>query len=302
MNIESNPLLKIENLTRRYSKKSRGVDGLNFDIQAGQRVALLGLNGAGKSTTFKLISGLLYPEAGRVLFDGDDMAKQPELTRKKMGYLSEDIPLCKELTVKEHLHFQTTHYGVSEEKLPYLIDACELGDVLQKPIGNLSRGFRQRVALAGTIAHAPKLILLDEPTAGLDPHQIEQFRQLIKTVATDCSILLSTHILSEAEVMCDRCLVLHEGKLLSDVIMPSRTYQTWKLVCSVQGAEPPASWKKLGNSNGLEGMIYNRVLDQQSSPDELEKLIQQKVKVISYSPHANSLESLFLKITSGRLS
>jgi len=173
-------LLKLDKISRRYSKKARGVSDLSFEINSNQRVALLGLNGAGKSTTFKLISGLLHPEQGSIEFNGCNLMKAPNSVRKKMGYLSEDIPLCRELSVLEHLKFQVNLFGAKSEKLEQMIELCELGSVLHRPINHLSRGYRQRVALAGTFVHEPKLILLDEPTAGLDPHQVDQFRQLIK--------------------------------------------------------------------------------------------------------------------------
>lgn len=295
-----NCLLKIKGVSRKYSKKARGVSDLSFDIKPGERVALLGLNGAGKSTTFKLITGLLSPEKGSIEFDGQDMSKYTQVARKKMGYLSEDIPLCRELSVREHLKFQASHFMADPHQLTPLIELCELKEVLNRPIGHLSRGFRQRVALAGTLVHQPKFLLLDEPTAGLDPHQVDQFRQLIKTVAKDCSLLLSTHILSEVEVMCNRCLILHEGRLLADVNLPFQSEKTWELCCQIEGQQPDKCWKLQGENKILGGKLYQKTFESHVSPaDELGKIIHQKVNVLSYTPKYETLESLFLKITSG---
>jgi ABC-2 type transport system ATP-binding protein len=230
------------------------------------------------------------------------MSKQASAARRKMGYLSEDIPLCKELSVHEHLKFQASHFQADPKQLGPLIEVCELKDVLKRPIGHLSRGFRQRVALAGTLVHQPKFLLLDEPTAGLDPHQVDQFRQLIKTVAKDCSLLLSTHILSEVEMMCDRCLILHEGKLLADVKLPFQSEKRWELCCLSDGTQPDKSWVVQDANHSLEGKLYQKVLKDHVSPaDELEKIVHQKVKVLSYAPKYETLESLFLKITSGEV-
>lgn len=297
-----NSLLKVHQVSRQYSKKARGVSDLSFEIRGGQRVALLGLNGAGKSTTFKLITGLLSPEEGSIEFDGVDLSKHASQARRKMGYLSEDIPLCKELSVIEHLRFQASHFQADMKELDPLIEMCELQPVLKRPIGHLSRGFRQRVALAGTLVHRPKFLLLDEPTAGLDPHQVDQFRQLIKTVAEDCSLLLSTHILSEVEVMCERCLILHEGKLLADVKLPFQSEKKWELSCSPEGLQPDKSWELQELKSCLGGKVYCKTFQKHQSPsEELEKLVQKKVEVLSYAPKYETLESLFLKLTSGEV-
>ncbi len=297
----SNKLLIVKDLTRHYSKVSRGVTDITFDIESGEKVALLGLNGAGKSTTFKLLTGLLAQEKGSIELAGYNLKKDISKARRAMGYLSEDIPLCNELSVMEHLNFQVSHFGADLKKLDELIELCELKEVLKKPIGNLSRGFRQRVALAGTLVHNPQMLLLDEPTSGLDPKQVDQFRKLIKQVSATTSLLISTHILSEVEQLCDRCLILHEGKLVKDVQLPIQGDNVYEVECKGVEIEQCEEWLPIEPESSDSTRVYQAELGQVEPDEILKNLMSRGVKVVRFAPVVKNLETLFLEITSGKV-
>ncbi|MCO4761228.1 MAG: ABC transporter ATP-binding protein [Myxococcales bacterium] len=193
------------------------VSDLNFEIADGECVGLLGLNGAGKSTTLMMLSCLLEPSKGHIDIDGIAADERPEHIRQSIGYLPEKPPLYGEMTVRGYLNFAGTlrgmERGMLDERITEVAELCDLGRVLGVQIGTLSHGFQQRVGIAQAILHRPKLLILDEPTQGLDPLQISEVRELIRGLRGRHTILLSTHILSEIEAVCDRILVLHEGHL-----------------------------------------------------------------------------------------
>ena len=236
------PILELQQVRRLYGTSEKGVHELSFQLRHGERVALLGLNGAGKSTVFRLIAGLLIPDAGEVRIENHSLRLQRSRALKKLGYLPENAPLPLELTPQQYLTLECQMRGVLPQiHLEKLMAACELGDVRHSPIGVLSRGYRKRVALAGSCVHGPELLLLDEPTAGLDPHQVEQFRRLILQVSENCAVLVSTHVLAEVEMICDRCLILHHGRLKDDLSLP----------CSSQGLYRVQYQGQLKNSPNL---------------------------------------------------
>lgn len=224
--VGSRVCLELKGVKHIYGKRGKGVRDLSFSIERGERVGLLGLNGAGKSTTFRLIAGLLLPQAGSMAVAGHDLSEQTQRAREVMGYLPENAPLPLELTVLQVLELECELRGLScraaeqKNRLASLVQDCELSEVLKVPIRQLSRGFRKRVALACSLVHSPQLLLLDEPTAGLDPHQVDQFRRLIAKVSEHCATLISTHVLAEVEAICQRCLMLHEGELKADLPLP----------------------------------------------------------------------------------
>ena len=212
-------MISVEHVTKYYGNHA-AVRDLQFRIGAGECVGFLGLNGAGKSTTLRLLSCLIMPTAGRITIRGHDAAANPHEIRRFVGFLPDSPPLYDEMTVQAFLHFAGRLRGMSEadvhRRLPEVIDLCGLDDVSDAPIAEISHGFRQRVGIGQAIIHEPALLILDEPTQGLDPVQIVEMRSMIRRLAGQHTILLSTHILAEIEATCDRILMLHEGRIAAE--------------------------------------------------------------------------------------
>ncbi|MEN9961114.1 MAG: gliding motility-associated transporter ATP-binding subunit GldA [Bacteroidota bacterium] len=209
--------IEAKHLSKNYGKQS-AVQDLNFRLAPGEIVGFLGPNGAGKSTTLKMLLGLLQPSAGCVLIDGKDPQDQAIELKKQIGYLAENNPLYPEMYVREFLAFignihQIVHL---DSRIQEVIEWVGLQKEAHKKIQALSKGYQQRVGIALAILHDPKILILDEPTSGLDPNQREEIRALIKSLQKDRIILFSSHILSEVEAICDRVLLMHHGKLVSD--------------------------------------------------------------------------------------
>ena len=208
-------MIQVENLMKRYAG-GEAVRGITFSVEKGEVVGFLGPNGAGKSTTMRMLTGYLPPTDGRIEVAGAKLPKESLLVRQRIGYMPENVPLYPEMRVEEFLEYRGRLKRVSRGEITHrvglVLDQCGLTDVRGKIIGSLSKGFRQRVGLADALVHNPMLLILDEPTAGLDPHQIRSFRELIKELGKDRTILLSTHILSEVEMVCRRAIIINKGK------------------------------------------------------------------------------------------
>jgi ABC-2 type transport system ATP-binding protein len=211
-------MIEVENLTKRYAGHT-AVRGISFAVARGEVVGLLGPNGAGKSTTMRILSGFLPGTSGSVRIAGLDVFADSQEARRRIGYMPENNPLHLDMRVREYLKFRANIKGLgwrrSRERVSTVMEECGLTDVHKKIIGQLSKGYRQRVGLADALVHEPDLIILDEPTIGLDPHQIRAVRQLIKGLANSHTVLISTHILPEAEMTCNRMLIMYEGKILA---------------------------------------------------------------------------------------
>jgi len=209
-------MIQVENLMKRYAG-GEAVRGITFSVEKGEVVGFLGPNGAGKSTTMRMLTGYLPPTDGRIEVAGAKLPKESLLVRQRIGYMPENVPLYPEMRVEEFLEYRGRLKRVSRGEITHrvglVLDQCGLTDVRGKIIGSLSKGFRQRVGLADALVHNPMLLILDEPTAGLDPHQIRSFRELIKELGKDRTILLSTHILSEVEMVCRRAIIINKGKI-----------------------------------------------------------------------------------------
>lgn len=218
------PLVSARQLSRRYGWRM-AVDAISFTLCAGQIVGLLGPNGAGKTSLLRMLSGCLAPSAGTIHVAGHDLVEAPNAARAAIGFLPEHCPLYEELTVDEYLAFCVAVRGVctaeARAAIPRTAARCGLNDCRQRLIRNLSHGYRQRVGLAQAIVHNPRVLLLDEPTTGLDPLQINEVRVLLGELAPTCCILLSTHLLAEAQVLCERILIIHRGQLRLDSTLES---------------------------------------------------------------------------------
>src|ERR1700679_421865 len=209
-------MIQVENLSKTYSG-FRAVQGISFHVKKGEIVGFLGPNGAGKSTTMKVLAGYLPPTDGKISIAGYDVVTDSIEVRKRIGYMPENVPLYTDMRVNEFLRFRAELKKVARRKIKDRVEAvkqlCSLKDVENKIIGTLSKGYRQRVGLADALVHDPDLLILDEPTIGLDPNQIRAVRDLIKDLGKHHPILLSTHILSEVELTCGRVLVINRGKI-----------------------------------------------------------------------------------------
>jgi ABC-2 type transport system ATP-binding protein len=209
--------IQVKNLSKNYGKQS-AVQDLNFRLEEGQIVGFLGPNGAGKSTTLKMMMGLIRPSDGSILIDGKDPQEQEIALKKQIGYLAENNPLYPDMYVREFLAFIGNIHQLRnlDQRIQEVIEWVGLQKEAHKKIQELSKGYQQRVGIAMAILHNPSILILDEPTSGLDPNQRAEIRDLIKSLQKDRIILFSSHILSEVEAICDRVLLLHQGKLVSD--------------------------------------------------------------------------------------
>src|SRR5881296_345871 len=211
-------MIEVGNLTKRYAGVT-AVSNVSFNVARGEVVGLLGPNGAGKSTTMRILACYLPATSGTVRVAGMDVFRQSNEVRRRIGYMPENNPLHHDLRVREYLKFRGRLKGLtrkaSRKRVDIVMEQCGLAHVSRRIIGQLSKGYRQRVGLADALVHEPELIILDEPTIGLDPNQIRSVRQLIKNLAQAHTVLISTHILPEAEMTCNRMVILYEGKLLA---------------------------------------------------------------------------------------
>jgi ABC-2 type transport system ATP-binding protein len=211
-------MIKVSDLTKRYARHT-AVDHISFNIEKGQIVGFLGPNGAGKTTTMRILTCFLPPTSGTAQVAGFDVLEQPLEVKKRIGYLPENPPLYPEMSTSEYLTFVGNLKGLSgaelRQRIDYVSDRCAIADVKDKLLGKLSKGYRQRVGLAQAIIHNPDVLILDEPTAGLDPKQINETRDLIKGLAGDHTIVLSTHILPEVEQICQKVIIIAKGKLVA---------------------------------------------------------------------------------------
>ena len=211
-------MIEVRNLVKRYGRRC-AVDHLSFTVEDGQIFGFLGPNGAGKSNTMNIMTGYLAPSEGEVLVDGHNILEEPEEAKRRIGYLPEQPPLYPDMTVQEYLSFAAELKGIAKkdrkEQLAKAIKLTHLEDAEKRLIRNLSKGFRQRVGLAQAILGFPKVIILDEPTVGLDPRQVVEIRDVIRQLAEDHTVIISSHILSEIRAVCDRVLIIRKGKLVA---------------------------------------------------------------------------------------
>jgi ABC-2 type transport system ATP-binding protein len=212
------PMIEVRALTKRYAKYT-AVNDVSFEVGRGEIVGLLGPNGAGKSTILRILSGFMPATSGTVRIGGFDVFHEPDEVRRRIGYMPENNPLHMEMRVREYLKFRARLKGLTRsrtrERVATVLEQCDLKDVQKRIIGQLSKGYKQRVGLADALVHEPELIILDEPTIGLDPNQLRAVRQLIKDLGGRHTVLLSTHILPEVEMTCSRVLILHTGQILA---------------------------------------------------------------------------------------
>lgn len=211
-------MIEVKNVTKKYGKVV-AVDNISFTIKDGEIIGLLGPNGAGKSTTMNMITGFIEQTEGEIIIDGYDMLKKPKKAKKEIGYMPEGVPLYTDLTVKEFVSYMAqikkVDRKIRKEQIEKTIEETGLKDVEKKLIKNLSRGYKQRVSMAGALVGKPKILILDEPTVGLDPKQITEIRELIKKLGKTHTVILSSHILSEVSQICNKVIIINKGKIVA---------------------------------------------------------------------------------------
>lgn len=270
----------IEDLTKKYGEQ-KAVNNISFEVKTGEVVGFLGPNGAGKSTTMKMITCYMTPTSGNITLDGVSVINQPEEVKKKIGYLPENNPLYTDMAIVDYLRFTAEIQGVEKSQISTrigeMIDMCGLGVEKHKKIDELSKGYRQRVGLAQAMIHNPEVLILDEPTTGLDPNQIIEIRKLIKELGKEKTVILSSHILSEVEATCDRILIINKGRIVADGSSETLRQQSQGqelLTIQIEGAKEEvykgllglASVEKVDSLDGKEG--FYRV---QSKPENLSR-------------------------------
>jgi len=240
-------MIQVENLTKRYAG-GEAVRGISFSVEKGEVVGFLGPNGAGKSTTMRMLTGYLPATDGQIEVAGAKLPQESLLVRQRIGYMPENVPLYPEMRVEEFLEYRgrlkRVPRGEIQHRVGLVLDQCGLTEVRKKIIGSLSKGFRQRVGLADALVHNPMLLILDEPTAGLDPHQIRSFRELIKELGQDRTILLSTHILSEVEMVCRRAIIINRGKIEASDTLANLEKRVQAGALQIEVKADPASAKQ----------------------------------------------------------
>jgi len=211
-------VIEVKNITKKYGNFT-AVDNINFKIEEGEIIGLLGPNGAGKSTTMNMITGYIEPTEGKIIVNGYDISKKPKKAKTQIGYMPEGVPLYSDLTVKEFVTYMAELKKVDrktrKEKVEKIIEQTGLKDVEKKLTRNLSRGYKQRVSMAGALVGEPKILILDEPTVGLDPKQITEIRALIKELGKTHTVILSSHILSEVSQICNKVIIINKGKIVA---------------------------------------------------------------------------------------
>jgi ABC-2 type transport system ATP-binding protein len=309
-------MIVVENVSKYYGAHC-AVEDLNFEIREGECIGFLGLNGAGKSTTLRLLSCLLLPTSGRIRVRGLDVVESPHAIRRFIGYLPDTPPLYAEMTVDEYLHFAGSLRGLDgadlQTRFERVIAQCNLKEVAQNPIATLSHGYRQRVGIAQAIIHAPALLILDEPIQGLDPVQIVEMRNMIAQLRGEHTILLSTHILTEIERTCDRILMMHRGRIAaegSEEQLAARLSRGRRLELEVTGTEA-ALRSALSAVPGAADVLVERRPDgvlkatlrvDEGSRDRVSRaIVQANLGLLGMQSVATGLESIFLELSGASL-
>lgn len=297
-------MIRVEHLTRRYGELM-AVDDVTFHIDQGEIVGLLGHNGAGKTTIMKMLTGFLEPTAGTIRIDDLEIGRDTRTIQSRIGYLPENCPLYPEMTVIDYLDYQASLHGLANNRRPHAIAQAlrrtALAEKATQPIQTLSRGYRQRVGVAQAILHQPDIVILDEPTNGLDPTQILHMRELIRELASTATVIVSTHILQEVQAVCDRVLILLAGRLVIDSRLDD-LQQGRRLLVSVDDEaadalariDGVASVEPRGKSNGR--WTYALDADDEVAPEVVAALTASGRRLYTLQPEHRDLESVFAEV------
>ncbi|PYV86712.1 MAG: MFS transporter [Acidobacteria bacterium] len=312
-------MINVKDLTKRYAR-TVAVDGISFDVGKGQIVGFLGPNGAGKTTTMRILTCFLPPSDGTATVAGFDVLEQPLEVKKRIGYLPETPPIYQEMETDEYLRFVGQLKGLTgaelERRINYVSERCSISDVRKKLLGKLSKGYRQRVGLAQAIIHNPDVLILDEPTAGLDPKQINETRDLIRSLAGDHTIILSTHILPEVEQTCEQVVIINKGRLVAtDSVrnLQARARGAESVVLEVAGRDTALDvgkvQQRLQQIAGVGGVVLRNQFDSHAvfeiegqkgalvRGDLARAVVESGWDLNELRPAAMSLEEVFLQLT-----
>jgi gliding motility-associated transport system ATP-binding protein len=309
-------MIKVEGLTKRYAR-TVAVDNISFEVQKGQIVGFLGPNGAGKTTTMRVLTCFLPPTGGTANVAGFDVVEQPMEVKRRIGYLPETPPVYPEMEVWEYLTFAGRLKGISSADISKRVDdsmeKCALGDVRKKLIGKLSKGYRQRVGLAQAIIHNPDVLILDEPTSGLDPKQIIEIRSLLKQLAGEHTIILSTHILTEVETSCEQVIIISQGRIValdSVANLTNRLRGSEAVALEVEaGPDGSAVLSRLEQVSGVSRVVRKEARDgrllfeveslqgRQIRADLARTVVNSGWGLSELRPVGMSLEDIFLQLT-----
>jgi len=298
-------MIHVNNLSRHYGD-FKAVDTVSFEIQPGEVVGLLGHNGAGKTTIMKMITGYLEPTAGDIFIDNLEVGKNTQAIQRHIGYLPENCPVWPEMTVIDYLEYQASLHGVPKGKqakaIARVIQRTSLTDKATASIQTLSRGLRQRVGVAQAILHEPDIIILDEPTNGLDPTQIRQMRELIRELAQSATVIISTHILQEVQAVCERVLIMRNGELAVDANLDD-LQSGQHLLLTLNNHKASGYLKKIKGVKAIKStelvndqMTYVLEADAEIATDVATAVLAQGDKLFSLQPEKRNLETVFADV------
>ena len=303
--------IEVSNLLKTYGEQ-KAVDNVSFRIAKGEIVGFLGPNGAGKSTTMKIVTGYLQADAGDATVCGIDVRKSPLDSKKKIGYLPESNPLYYEMYVREYLDFIADIHHVSgkKKKIEEVIQTVGLSPESKKKIGQLSKGYKQRVGLAAALIHDPEVLILDEPTTGLDPNQIIEIREVITRLGKNKTVLFSSHILQEVEALCDRVIIINKGKLVADDTLSNlrqNNREQHEVLVSFQEPVDIELLKSLRDVTTVNKPQKTNYTLETTNPDSvrkqlLELSLQHNLNIVSLRSESHSLEDIFRDLTSSNQS
>lgn len=305
-------MIEVQNLSRYYGDFA-AISDLKFSIQKNEIIGFLGLNGAGKSTTLKILSGLLEPSEGSILFHGKAFSSSQTKLRSKIGFLPEEPPLYKEMTVREFLIYVGELRGLSKgevrERIDKIVTICQLEDRVNQLIEELSLGYRKRVGIAQAIIHKPELVILDEPISGLDPFQIVEMRSVIRNLSEESTVLLSSHNLNEVAETCDRLLILHEGKIIAEgsteELSKQKNSQEQTTIVECELSEDQKnkiqtlfelSFIKNVTSDTIQKV---EIKHSDPTPSIIKRLVENDISIHSVQRKRSGLEQVFLSLTQG---
>jgi len=304
-------MIQVSGLTKDYGNR-RALNNLSFDANQGEIVGFLGPNGAGKTTTMRILTGYMPPTSGEAIVAGYDVVEESLEARKRIGYLPETVPLYNEMTALEYLKFMGELRQIPdvEDRAYETLEMVNLDDRANSFIGNFSKGMRQRVGLAQALLHRPEVIILDEPTIGLDPAQVVEIRNLIREIGRDRTVLFSTHILSEAQQICDRVLIINQGVIVAEDTpenLQSRVLGADRILLRVRGdadgldniVKKVKGTKKV-TSNKVDAVEFELTSGQDVRPQVAKAVIQAGYELIEMRPMGASLEEIFLELTEER--
>ena len=307
-------MIHVESLTKYYNDLC-AVDQISFDIKTGEILGLLGPNGAGKTTTLRMLTGFIHPTSGNISVKDFNIDEHPLEIKKLMGYLPESAPLYHDMLVYDYLSFVLSIRGIGVEKktprIHKLADLCGINEIMHKPVGELSKGYRQRVGLAHAMMSDPEILILDEPTSGLDPNQIVEIREIIRRIGKEKTVILSTHILSEAEATCDRIIIINHGRIVADgsaETLKQSASGEYLINILLKNAEFKSVEDELLSIDGIKSVTpieneeYLQVKLLCKSPSDLRGNIYRKIKqtdwiLVGFYRETRTLENIFRELT-----